>query len=141
MVKTCAAAEIAQAHGGQAGGLGGDGLIEAQRLQDGPAIGADLDARADLGDLGGLFQHRDPCPVPGGGERRGQPADAAADDRDGLSRKHARPPNEKGAPGEGAPVPLRRAGGLSRRDGPFRDARGVPAPRGSWSRSAARRAA
>jgi len=58
----------------------------AQRIERGEGVGAELDAGADLADVRGLLQqlHRDALARQR--QRRGQAADAAAHDDDGLGR-------------------------------------------------------
>ena len=57
-------------------------VFEAERVQHAGAVGADLDAGADLLELGRLLVDLDVEPALEQRQRGGQPADAAADDDD-----------------------------------------------------------
>ncbi len=63
---------------------GGEGFAQAQRVEHPARIRRDLDAGPDLAELAGTLVHRHPRPPLREGERRRQPADAAADDGDGA---------------------------------------------------------
>ena len=96
----------------QTGGF--QSAAQPQPSQNHRAIRGDLQARANLGQNRGLFQHRDPGAMKGKTQCGGQPTDAAAHDHDRMADHLAM---------------------LSRRGGPFRGARDVPAPQGSSSQS------
>ena len=61
-------------------------LADAERVEGGEGVGRELHAGADLADLGRLLEHLDAKAALRQSERRGQPADAAARDDDGLTR-------------------------------------------------------
>ena len=62
------------------GGNGRQGRLQPQLAQHQRAVGGDLDARADLAQLGGALQHNRLDPVMAQGEGGGEATDAAAND-------------------------------------------------------------
>jgi hypothetical protein len=63
-------------------------LADAERVEGGEGVRRELDAGADLADLGGLLEHLDREAAPRQGERGGEAADAAAGDEDGPLGAH-----------------------------------------------------
>ncbi|MEI2735834.1 MAG: hypothetical protein V9G24_14175 [Rhodoblastus sp.] len=57
-------------------------LADAERVEGGEGVGTELDAGADFADLRRLFENRDLEALPRQRQRRGEPADAAADHDD-----------------------------------------------------------
>ena len=135
---------------------GGHRGVQAKAAQNRHAVGRDLDAGADLAHRLGLFQHGDLGTAQGQGPRRSQAPDPRTHDNNleliqiHVRSRHENAPERKpGARGiltfsqefSAAPSSIPRAPRLNRRDALSRGARGVPAPRGSWSRSGGRPAA
>ena len=77
-----AALVVAQTDSSGLHGPGAQRVGQAEGAQHGKPVGADLQTRADLGDLGGLFQHADHRPAPRKRARHRQPADAGTDHAD-----------------------------------------------------------
>src|SRR5690606_3929190 len=69
---------VAEHHGGWPGGEDA-GIAESQGVENGHAIGADLEPGADLGKGRGLFEDGDPRTAAAQRKSRRQAADAAAD--------------------------------------------------------------
>src|SRR5215475_6894972 len=73
--------------------VGEHGVLEADLVECAEDIGAELDAGADLAELGRLLQHPDRDAVAGERISRREPADAAAGDEDRfiffVSLRHA----------------------------------------------------
>ena len=69
-----------------------DRLAQAQRVEHAGAVRADLHAGAELLELRRLLVHVDRDAVPDQRQRRGEPADAAADDCNALVCRHAASP-------------------------------------------------
>src|SRR5262245_41436301 len=65
-----------------------EGRFQAEREQNARAVGADLDAGADLLELARLFVNLDVDAALEQGQRRGEPADAGADDDHMFRRAH-----------------------------------------------------
>jgi hypothetical protein len=55
-------------------------VADAERIERGECVGAELDARADLADVRGLLEDLDRKPLPGERERGGKTADTSARD-------------------------------------------------------------
>src|SRR5262249_55912235 len=66
----------------------GERRFQAERKQDARAVGADLDAGADLLELARLFVNRNVDAALEQGQRRAQSADAGADDKDMFRCAH-----------------------------------------------------
>src|SRR5260370_26041552 len=66
----------------------GEGRFQAERKQNASAVGADLDAGADLLELARLVVNLDIDAALEQGKRRGQSTDAGANDNDILRRAH-----------------------------------------------------
>jgi len=66
----------------------GEGRFQAEREQNARAVGADLDAGADLLELARLFVNFDVDAALEQRKRRGQATDAGADDKDLFRRAH-----------------------------------------------------
>ena len=65
-------------------GTTGFALADAQGIEGREGVGPELDAGADLADLGGLFEHLHCQALPRQRQRRREPADAAAGDDDRI---------------------------------------------------------
>src|SRR5215470_10898125 len=74
----------AHLHGGRTVSVGEHRILQSDLVKRPENIGAELDAGADLAELRGLLKNANRKALHGQGIARGEPADAAASDENGL---------------------------------------------------------